>query len=102
MQQLSDAISLLGRSDEQTDKERLAWLLLACERGIDCTSNAAWVRTACGFSSHCLSYSDQTDLVRELSEESWTDVQQRALELQKQIDQGGWDDLGLTSQLLRE
>jgi hypothetical protein len=99
---ISDALPVIGRDTAELDTERYALLLLACERGYDCSSNAEWVQASCSFNQHCAGYSDPTQRVMEASGANWPAVQQRAAELGEKIDAGAWDDLGLTSEALED
>ncbi len=100
---IADALPAIGNPNSpDLDTERYALLLLACERGYDCTSDAEWVQASCGFNPHCSAYSDSTQRVMELAGSSWPAVQERAVELGQKIDVGAWDDLGLTSEALED
>ncbi len=86
----------MNPNDPDGNVVRFAWILLACERGLDCTSNADWVKEGC-FESDvaCNSASGSSDYVRFLVGDQWPQVEQRARELGYQLDQGNWDKLGL-------
>ena len=95
MARISDAVVLLYGENESSDIDRLAWLLVACDRGYDCTSNAEWVMFSCGYSSNCMSYTDPWSLVMSWAGDKWHSVQHRATELNERIDAGQWTRLGL-------
>jgi hypothetical protein len=78
-----------------TDKDRYAWMLLACQRGFDCTANAEWVKNSCAGAPECASANGPTDLVRILAGDQWPEVQQRARDLSIGLDQENWSALGL-------
>jgi hypothetical protein len=74
---------------------RFAWWLVACQRGLDCSANAEWVRNACWNAPECASASSPSDLVRTLAGDNWPEVEQRAHDLSINLDQGQWSALGL-------
>ncbi len=76
---------------KEANTEYLAWTLVACERGLDCSANADWVSTHC---SYC-DASSPVNLVRSKAGDTWPSVQQRAEELGTKLDAGQWDELGL-------
>lgn len=88
----------LNPDDPSGNVVRFAWILLACERGLDCSSNSDWVKGSCyDWDSLCNSVSGPTDVVRFLSGSQWSEVEQRAREIGNELDQGHWDKLGLGS-----
>lgn len=101
MVRVSESLQLLrGKvtgSDEGTDTDALAWLLLACQRGYDCTSNSDRVQFSCGYSAACVSYTDQFSLVRDAAGDNWHAVRDRARELGEVVDAGDWDKIDLGS-----
>jgi hypothetical protein len=78
---------------KEANTEYLAWTLVACERGLDCSANSDWVRTHC---SYC-DASSPVNLVRSKAGNAWPSVQQRAQELGAKLDAGQWNELGLGS-----
>jgi hypothetical protein len=99
---ISNVLPVIGPDSPDLKTERFALMLLACERGYDCTSNAEWVQASCSFNPQCAGYSDPTQHVMEAAGANWPAVQQRAAELGEKIDAGAWDDLGLTSEALED
>jgi hypothetical protein len=88
----------MNPNDPDSNVVRYAWILLACERGLDCTANADWVKDGCLESDvACNSATSSSDYVRFLAGDQWPQVEQRARELGYQLDQGNWDKLGLGS-----
>lgn len=88
----------LSPGDPDGNVVRFAWILLACERGLDCTANAEWVKYDCfPQNTTCNSASDPSDYVRSLAGNQWPEVEQRAREIGAELDQGNWDKLGLGS-----
>lgn len=93
--QIGAADALLHPSiggDDNT--ERYAWWLVACERGLDCSPSADWVKNVCYLDPQCASIGP-SEIVEYLAGADWPKVQQRAEELKTKLDAGQWDDLGL-------
>jgi hypothetical protein len=76
---------------------RLSWMLLACQRGLDCSPGADWIRVACYLDNtpNCGSIADSSDFVRHLAGDDWPTVQERTQQLGAALDAGQWDQLGL-------
>jgi hypothetical protein len=87
----------LNPDDPDRDVVRFAWILVACERGLDCSANAEWVKYDCFGSDACSSATSSSDFVRFLAGDHWSQVQQRAGEIGAALDNGSWDKLGLGS-----
>jgi hypothetical protein len=75
----------------------MAWLLVACQRGYDCSSKSEWLMMSCTYTQQCASYANPTDFVRDAAGDDWPDVQQRAREIADSIDAGRWNELGLSA-----
>jgi hypothetical protein len=94
--QIAESDALLHPSTGDDDNtERNSWLLVACQEGLDCSSNADWVRNICYLDPQCASASSTSELIEHLAGADWHRVQQRAEELKTKLDAGQWDDLGL-------
>jgi hypothetical protein len=74
---------------------QFAWWLVACERGLDCSANAEWVKIACVHDPRCASFTVPSDLVRTLSGDDWRNVEQLAHEISAKLDAGQWDELNI-------
>lgn len=73
-----------------------AWMLLACERGLDCTAGSELLNFICyDGESACNSASSPDDYVRSGAGNKWPEVQERASEIGSELDQGEWEKLGL-------
>lgn len=93
--QIGEADALLHPSiGGDSNTERFAWWLVACERGLDCSPNADWVRNVCYVDPQCASIGP-SEILEYLAGADWPRVQQRAEELKGKLDAGQWDDLGL-------
>jgi hypothetical protein len=87
---IGSAQSILNPSKEG-NTEYLAWMLVACERGLDCSANADWVNISC----RSCDTSSPVNLVRSRAGNAWPNVQQRAQDISAKLDAGLWSDLGL-------
>jgi hypothetical protein len=94
---IGDAQGLLDPMNSDARSDRLAWFLVACQRGLDCSENADWIKNGCGDNAECRFASDSEDQVRKLAGDRWPTVQQRALEISAKLNSAQWDDLGLGS-----
>jgi hypothetical protein len=88
------AVPLLNPTSSNINTDRFALMLVACERGYDCSQNAPWVQGDC--LGRC-DTSNPSNLVRSLSGDGWPDVQQRAAEINAALDSGTWSNLGIGS-----
>jgi hypothetical protein len=81
----------------ERNKNKLAWWLLACNRGYDCSENAPWFGAICASDPHC--QTGQTTAVEYIHQTAqdlrYTNLEQRAEELDAKLDAGAWGDLGL-------
>jgi hypothetical protein len=89
-------------NDAQAKGERienkLAWWLLACNRGYDCSENGPWFGEICA-SDLRLCQAGQTnavDYIHRVAEDlHYADLDQRAEELNAKVDARAWGELGL-------
>ena len=88
---------LLNPLSTQNDVNRLAWWVVACRRGFNCSASADWVRSVCGDTAPCASAVDSADRLRILAGNDWTKVRRRAQEIDSKLNARQWDQLGLTS-----
>lgn len=95
--EIGEMQSMLDPAGIDSGTKRLAWWLIACERGLDCSTNAEWVKNTCVSDPQCASISSPTDIVQMLAGEHWPDVQQHALNISEKLDAGQLDDLGIGS-----
>ena len=94
---IGEAQALLDPSNLDKNTNRLAWWLIACERGFDCSASASWVENTCGGDPNCASINSSTDRIRALAGDNWPSVQQRAQEISGKLDAGRWSELGIGS-----
>jgi hypothetical protein len=76
--------------------EHEAWLLVACQRGMDCSPGAERTKTACRFIPNCQPYETLVDMMRRTVSDAG-EVDARAAELNRLIDAGDWTALGFGS-----
>ncbi len=93
--EIGAAQGLLNPESIDTHARWFAWLLVACQRGLDCSENADWVTYGCGGIVDCIPGSSPVDRVRKLAGDEWPHVQQRAEDINAKLDAGRWDELEL-------
>jgi TPR repeat protein len=84
---------LLHPSSEKAVTAQFAWMLVACQRGFDCSANADWVKNTCGENAQCAAANGQDDPVRTLAGDHWPEVQQLAREISANLDADRWPEL---------
>lgn len=86
--------------DEQTELhgsrmgetvDRVAWIYVACQRGLDCSATSQW---AVNCEPKC-DVSTPEGIMKYWSFGEWPAVQQRAKDISAKLDAGKWDELGL-------
>jgi hypothetical protein len=93
---IGEAQPLLDPANTDSNTNRFAWWLLACQSGFDCTANAEWVKNSCANAPQCVaSANGPSDIVRILAGDKWPEVEQRAHDLSISLDEGKWGDLKL-------
>ena len=91
---IGDMMTLLDPNAPDVSVQRLAWMAVACERGLDCSAQADWVAASC-LTAECSSINSNTEIVRIIAGDRWSEVQERARQLGEDLDAGRWDELGL-------
>ncbi|HUQ09786.1 MAG TPA: hypothetical protein VM146_05675 [Steroidobacteraceae bacterium] len=86
----------LRTAHPEKDHDVLAWMLAACDRGMDCGPADERTRTICRFDSNCQPYESLVDMVRRQVED-FPGVEGRSREINRLIDDGDWDALGFGS-----
>jgi len=92
---IGDMMTLLDPAAPDVSVQRLAWMAVACERGLDCSAQADWVAASC-LTAECSSINSNTEVVRIIAGDLWSAVQQRARQLSEKLDAGRWEELGLS------
>lgn len=81
-----------------TKVSQLAWYLVACQRGLDCSANSDWVRISCATTiTLCAGLNSSIPFVQILAGQDWNSVQEYASEINAKLDSNQWGDLGLGS-----
>jgi TPR repeat protein len=81
---------------QQSFKDRLAWILVACQAGYDCGEDARWHKLMCVLDSQCGSHESGLDWVYRVAQAGHLDgLDERAAELSAKLEAGSLDDLGL-------
>jgi hypothetical protein len=92
---IGESQGLLDPDEADARVAKLAWLLAACQRGLDCS--ATGVFESCSAFESCATAVNTADMVRSLAAEDWPEVQQRAQVINTRLEAGAWDELGLES-----
>jgi hypothetical protein len=92
---MGEAQGQLNPSKVDSNTDRLAWFLVGCERGFDCSANAEWVKDSCMFDVQCQSANSPSYMVSYLARDDWPVVQERARLINAKLDAGDWNTLGL-------
>lgn len=86
----------VSNSDDGTESEdKLAWWLLACSHGYDCSDKAPWYERVCVTDSRCQVGETGEDYIHQIAQRHNYNLEQRAQELEAKLDAGAWTDLGL-------
>lgn len=95
---IGESYPMLHPNDSDRVVVQDAWKLLACERGLDCTTDSELLNFICyDWDPTCNSASSPDDYIRSLAGNKWPEVQRRAVEIGSELDQGEWENLGLGS-----
>ncbi|HXI46965.1 MAG TPA: hypothetical protein VNH39_00145 [Steroidobacteraceae bacterium] len=76
-------------------KNEMAWWLVSCQRGYDCSPQADWLTLDCPDESFCTPGISGIDYIRNGSGADWPEVQLRAQDINAKLDAGKWRELGL-------
>jgi hypothetical protein len=71
----------------------MAWRLVACEPGYDCSEQAEWVRETCLFDADCAPGDSGVDLINKRIAANDQEVRNRADQLSRELDDGAWSEL---------
>jgi hypothetical protein len=84
---------LAPKSDE-LDIPDQAWLLAACQRGLDCAPQSDQVRAMCTWDPGCQPYESVADVLRRADGTGYPELEARARWINEKIDVGDWAALG--------
>jgi hypothetical protein len=91
------AQGFLNQSFSDKVKNQLAWWLVSCQRGYDCSSGADWIELECQDDTYCTDGISGIDYIRKGSGADWPEVQQRAQDINAKLKSRQWSELGLGS-----
>jgi hypothetical protein len=86
-----------AQARDQRTENRLAWWLLACNRGYDCSENSPWFSEVCATDPVCRSApTDAVAYIHQVADlRHYADLDQRADEFSAKVAAQAWSDLGL-------
>ncbi len=92
-----EAQGFLNQSFSEKVKNLLAWRLVSCQRGLDCSPDADWVQLDCRVDSYCAFGVSGVDYIRNaaVAESDLPAIEQLAQDINAKLDAGQWDSLGL-------
>jgi len=76
------------------DFDHAAWGLAACDRGFDCSPQAAWMWHMCRYDPNCQPYETWPDILRRARGNDFPEIEARARWINEKIDAGDWEALG--------
>jgi hypothetical protein len=85
---------LAPRLDDELENPELAWLLAACQRGLDCAPRSESVRSLCIYDVNCQPYESVSDIFRRGSGNEYPQIEARARWINEKLDAGDWAALG--------
>ena len=87
------SIPINANSSDNWVVNSMAWRLVACERGYDCSEQAEWVRETCLFDTDCAPGDSGVDLINKRIAVNDQEVRNRADEINRELDDGAWSEL---------
>jgi hypothetical protein len=93
--QIGLAQGFLGANFQEKVKDEMAWWLVSCQRGYDCSAHADWITLDCPDESFCTPGISGIDYIRNGAGADWPEVQLRAQQINAKLDAGKWGELGL-------
>lgn len=85
---------LVPDSNDEYENEGMAWMIAACQRGLDCSPKSDAVETLCLWDYACQPYESVTDILRRAKGEEIVLIEARARWINEKIDAGDWAALG--------
>jgi hypothetical protein len=86
--------ALAPKTDDDLAIPEQAWLLAACQRGLDCSPQSDAVRAMCIYDPNCQPYETVADVLRRADGTGFPDLEARARRINEKIDAGDWSALG--------
>jgi len=72
----------------------VAWMVAACQRGMDCSSQSDYVKWLCGYDRNCQPYESLVDIIQRQQASEYPEIEARARWINGKIDAGDWEALG--------
>jgi hypothetical protein len=94
---IGEAQGTLNQSFDDKVKNQLAWRLVSCQRGFDCSPEADWIQLDCREDTYCTFGISGIDYIRDAAVANWPEIEQRAHDINAKLDAGQWNSLGLGS-----
>jgi hypothetical protein len=88
MGELATLASGFGGSPAQFD-----WLVAGCQRGLDCSPQSEFVTQWCRGDPNCQPFEDVEAILRRISPAQYDDIERRAREINRRIDEGRFEEL---------
>ena len=85
---------LAPKLDDDLAVPELAWILAACQRGVDCSPQSDTVRAMCVYDPNCQPYESAADILRRTDGTGFPALEARARWINEKIDAGDWAALG--------
>lgn len=88
---------MLNPTEDEDDElaNRLAWWLVSCQRGLNCSSTSEWAQAACPEPTTLCSFSGNSsnELIEHLAKDHWDQVQNLAATINDKLNAHEWDAL---------
>jgi hypothetical protein len=94
---IGEAQGTYDQSFDDKVKNQLAWWLVSCQRGFDCSPDADWIQLDCREDTYCTFGTSGIDYIRNASVANWPDIEQRARDINAKLEAGKWNALGIGS-----
>lgn len=93
--QVADAQSLIRGPGKATANEVKAWLLLACQKGFDCSESAIWYRDLCNQDPRSLCQPGETamDMFKRDWGNDYLEIEERAKQIDAMLEAGRYEEL---------
>jgi hypothetical protein len=92
------ALEQLHPSKDGQNTNQLAWMLVACQRGYDCSGRPDWLTSGCpNCGTRTAANQAPDNRMMTIAGDNWPAVQQRAQQINAILDAGQWDELDIGS-----
>jgi hypothetical protein len=93
--ELASAVAMFAEAGDDSDDVYNTWLIAACRRGFDCSSDSEVFHVLCSMDPACQPFETLLDPLRRRLGSHFDELDRRATELNAKIDAGRFDELGL-------